>query len=90
MSGGHWNYLSDKIRERSAYNNIWELIADIEKCLDRGICGDDCYDCAKEIIITALIEYFDGNADSVEEAREIIKKQQAQKCQRCEKYQADS
>lgn len=81
MSGGHWNYLGYRIEERASYNNVWRLIAYIEHTLDRGICHDDCNDCAERNVIEALKTYFDHNAESVEEA--LAELRVFKRCERC-------
>lgn len=75
MSGGHWGYLADKIRDaveddegaRRLMRSGMRLMADIEHELDWGHSCDTCLACARLRVLDALDVYFDalsGNLDS--------------------------
>jgi hypothetical protein len=83
MSGGHWDYLAHKLRERSEYaGEVWELLAAIEHELDWGICQDDCYECAKIRTIRALESFFDSGASLITTAIRLLRSKEPE-CERC-------
>ena len=72
MSGGHWNYMSQKLAERGTEaKELWRLMAVIEHELDWGICGDTCYACAAIRVVKALEAFFDTECDNASTAIDI-------------------
>lgn len=67
--------------------SVWEVMAKIEHRLDRGICGDDCYECASLKVISALEAYFDTGCRDAEAAVRILKTNHNEEpmCERCRK-----
>ena len=60
MSGGHWGYMSENIRDYGRFvANAMEVLAQIEHELDWGICGDTCLECARRRVVVALEAFFD-------------------------------
>lgn len=58
MSGGHWNYRQYELQEQAGnVRDMMLLMAELQDCLDWGICADTCYECAK-IIVAELVEHF--------------------------------
>jgi len=88
MSGGHWGYLRSQLEDRAGQplNEVWRLLAAIEKELDYGLCGDTCYECARIRTINALEVYFDTEATSIEEGMRILKSSEPE-CERCKNRQ---
>jgi hypothetical protein len=83
VSGGHWDYLSPKLRERAEYaGEIWRLLAEIEHDLDWGISCDTCYECAKMRVIRALEAFFDTGATSIETSVRLMASSEPE-CQKC-------
>ncbi len=81
MSGGHWNYMSTKLKERGqALKDMFDFLAAVEHELDWGICCDTCLDCAKQRLGEAMIFFFDGNAAG---AIAMVRDQGQNQCPRC-------
>lgn len=88
VSGGAWGYRRDELEEAgNRAESAFSLLAEIEHCLDWGISGDTCFECAKVQAIAALCLWF-GRGDRGswwavfrEEAHQYL-------CPRCfERYQ---
>lgn len=74
MSGGHWQYLQFKMGDWAHnFRAVWELMAAIEGELDWGICGDTCYECAKNRVVPAIEAFFDEGCEDSTTAVAIMK-----------------
>ena len=88
MSGGHWNYLSHRLEERSEYaGDVWKLLAAIEHELDWGISCDTCQECAEIRTVRAIKAFFDTDATNVETAIRLVRSAEPE-CQRCREWAA--
>lgn len=87
MSGGHWDYLSQKIEDRADEVRYTvaalELLAAIEHELDWGICSDTCYECAKLRVVPAIEEFFDHRACDASAAIAVARDRKQNLCPRC-------
>lgn len=89
MSGGHWDYLGYKLRERASFaGDVWNLLGAIEHELDYGICCDTCYDCAKIRVIRALEAFFDNEAMNSETSIRLLRSTEPE-CEKCEQWEAE-
>lgn len=86
MSGGHWDYLSQQLEDRSVLGNVWDLLAAIEHEMDWGLCGDTCKKCAYIRVPLALEAFFDSQAREVKTAISIVRDRQQYLCDDCKKY----
>ena|ERR1039457_4043208 len=85
MSGGHWNYLSDSLRDIGVQTNeAWKLLSTLEHELDWGMCADTCLACAKIRATEALIEFFDTNCTSATTAVAIARDYKQNLCEKCQ------
>ncbi len=81
MSGGHWNYMSFRLKEQGQdLKGLFDLLAAAEHELDWGICHDTCLECAKKRVAEGLIRYFDGD---VAGAIAVTRDQKQNQCDEC-------
>jgi len=86
MSGGRWNYMSEKLEEYAKSNGeVWRLMAALEHELDWGLSGDTCVDCAKTRCACALVAFFDANCEDATPAIALARdgRQPTMLCERC-------
>ncbi len=61
MSGGHWGYQSERLRENADdLRRLFLTLAEVEEALDWGICGDWTTAESKEVVYRLMVDYFDG------------------------------
>jgi hypothetical protein len=90
MSGGHWQYQSFKLEERSqSAGEVWRLLAVLEHELDWGICGDTCLKCAKKRCAEALVGFFDTYCENATSAIALARDGQQNLCNECEERRID-
>jgi hypothetical protein len=87
MSGGEWDYLSQKLEAAAEGTQkaaeALRLLAAIEHEIDWGISADTCYACAKLRVIAALEDYFSGGACGVASAIALVRDQSRNRCPDC-------
>lgn len=85
MSGGSWNYQQHRLEDLALDSSrAIKLLAKIEHELDWGICGDTCYECAKERVVAGLEAYFRSliGDEHFEDALEILDDYDRNRCRR--------
>lgn len=83
MSGGHWDYLSQKLEDSiPAATAALEFLAAAEHELDWGICSDTCRACSKLRMAPALELLFDHWPDA-KPAIAMVRDQRQNQCDDC-------
>jgi hypothetical protein len=62
------------------------FFAEAERVLDRGVCSDDCLDCAKLIVADAMIALFDEHVFDAGSAVKILRGHDVM-CPKCAAYE---
>ena len=89
MSGGRWNYMSEKLEAAARANGeVWRLMAALEHELDWGLSGDTCADCAKRRTVCALVAFFDCDCEDATAAIALARdgRQPTMFCERCAEH----
>mgnify|MGYP001618446931 CR=1 FL=1 len=84
MSGGHWDYMSQRLVDRAVESSeVWLLMAALEHELDWGLSRDTCPECAKCRAAAALIAFFDHNCSDATRAIAIARDYKQNLCAEC-------